>query len=129
MCKTEAERKNLLQLMLRRTDVPRRIYLRTEEDVIKQLSSIGSKTYMSSHKSLYGDAAQVKTLTEHEYQTMWANFRAYNDDLIKHPEATDPFKRTRHVEYDVNVVDSESDDIQVRQAERPVKNKHLAIRL
>ena len=53
--------------MLRRTDVPRKIYLRSEDDVIKQLSSIGTKTYMSSHKSPYGDAARVKTLTEQEY--------------------------------------------------------------
>ena len=54
--------------MMRCTDVPSKIYLRSEEDVIRQLCSLGSKTYMSSHKSPYGDAAKVKTLTEGEYQ-------------------------------------------------------------
>ena len=52
---------------MRLTDVPTKIYVRHEDDIIRQLSSIGSKTYMSSHKSPYGDTAKVKTLTEAEY--------------------------------------------------------------
>lgn len=95
LSRTKKERRNIINKMMRCTDVPSKIYLRSEQDVIRQLCSIGSKTYMSSHKSPYGDAAKVKTLTEPEYQQMWANFHQMNTDLIQHPEAINAPKREK----------------------------------
>lgn len=69
--------------------------MRHEDDIIRQLSSIGSKTYMSSHKSPYGDTAKVKTLTEAEYQGLWSRLRRENLDLIEHPEATTTVNKTK----------------------------------
>lgn len=57
--------------MLKKSDVPNVIYIREENDLVKQLCSIGSKCYMSSHRVPYGDTAKVKTLTEKEYIALW----------------------------------------------------------
>ena len=67
--------------MLKRSDVPKVIYIRDSGDVVRQLSSIGTKTYSSSHKSPYGDAARAKTLTDNEYKELWANLRKENMDM------------------------------------------------
>ena len=62
------------------SDVPPRIYIRGQEDVVKQLCSIGSKTYGSSHRVPFGDAAKVKTLTEKEYIALWEKLKDDNMD-------------------------------------------------
>lgn len=66
--------------MLRRSDVPKLIYIREENDVVKQLCSIGAKTYGSSHRVPFGDAAKVKTLTEKEYLALWERLKDENMD-------------------------------------------------
>ena len=47
---------------------------------MKQLCSIGSKTYGSSHRVPYGDTAKVKTLTEKEYVALWDRIKSGNLD-------------------------------------------------
>ena len=66
--------------MLKKSNVPKSIYLREESDLVKQLCSIGTKTYGSSHRVPYGDAAKVKTLTEKEYLELWRRIRNENLD-------------------------------------------------
>lgn len=66
--------------MLKRSDVPKVIYIREKEDVVRQLCSIGDKTYASSHRVPYGDAAKVKTFTDREYQEFWDQLQEENMD-------------------------------------------------
>ena len=61
--------------MLKKSNVPNVIYIRRENDLVKQLCSIGQKTYGSSHRVPYGDAAKVETLTEKEYVDLWKRIR------------------------------------------------------
>mgnify|MGYP006089610197 FL=1 len=49
--------------------------------MVKQLSSIGSKTYLSSHKSPYGgNKFAIKALSNNECQELWASIREENYD-------------------------------------------------
>ena len=49
--------------------------------MVKQLSSIGSKTYLSSHKSPYGgNKFAIKALSNNECQDLWASIREDNFD-------------------------------------------------
>ena len=66
--------------MLKRTDVPKIIYIREISDVIRQLSSIGMQTFKSSHKSPFGDRMAAKTLSDHEYKQLWESLRKDNMD-------------------------------------------------
>jgi hypothetical protein len=61
--------------MLKRADVPAKIYIREEKDLVKQLCSIGTKTYMSSHKEPYGGSPKVKTFSDKDYKEWYHRLR------------------------------------------------------
>ena len=95
--------------------------MRHEDDIIRQLSSIGSKTYMSSHKSPYGDTAKVKTLNEAEFQGLWSRLRKENLDLIEHPEANVDFKARKTTSF----ADTEREDRKSPRQETKVERRSL----
>lgn len=37
-----------------KTELPQQIYVRDEKDIVKQLSTLGSKAYINSHNRPYG---------------------------------------------------------------------------
>jgi len=66
--------------LLRKSHVPKVIYIRNTSDVVRQLSSIGSKTYLSSHKSPYGDALAIRALSNNECIQLWEAVKEDNLD-------------------------------------------------
>ena len=48
--------------------------------MVRQLSSIGNKTYLSSHKSPYGDALAIRALSNNECIELWDSIRDDNFD-------------------------------------------------
>jgi hypothetical protein len=40
--------------MKSKTELPQQIYVREEKDIVKQLSTLGSKAYINSHNKPYG---------------------------------------------------------------------------
>ena len=67
--------------LLKKTDVPQVIYIRNQDDVVRQLvSSVGvnATEYVSSHNKPYGDACSCKTLTDQEYKDLWESLHRDN---------------------------------------------------
>ena len=68
--------------LMKRTDIPQVIYIRSTSDVVKQLSSIGRKTYLSQHKSPYGDALDIVALSTEETLALWEDIKSHNLDKL-----------------------------------------------
>lgn len=49
--------------MLTFLDVPKQIYLYQEDDLVKQLSSVGKSQYANSHNQPYGNRRHQKVTT------------------------------------------------------------------
>lgn len=43
---------------LTKLDIPKQIYVRKESDIVKQLSTLGTTTYINSHAKVYGGAME-----------------------------------------------------------------------
>ena len=61
--------------------MPKTVYIRNTSDVVKQLSSIGFKTYLTAHKQPKNNALAIRALSKDECTVLWESVRKNNMDM------------------------------------------------